>query len=142
MRSNIKNTFLLFFAVLFLIAAEWNADKKEIYRAVADETGVQKISMTAGNYFFRPNHIVVKINVPVEITIRREGIIPHSFVLRSAEAGINLEEKLNNEPMTIRFIPRTEGEFAFYCDGGLIESHREKGMEGVLQVTQSGGSQF
>jgi plastocyanin domain-containing protein len=98
--------------------------------------------MIAGSYFYRPNHIVVKINVPVEITIRREGIIPHTFVLQSVEAGINLEEKLNTEPKTLRFTPRTEGEFTFYCNGGMIESHREKGMEGVLQVTQSGGSQF
>ena len=32
----------------------------------------------AGSYFFKPNHIIVKANVPVELTADREsGITPH-----------------------------------------------------------------
>ncbi len=142
MHDNSKNVLLLFFAVIFLIAAESRCEKKEVYQAIVDETGTQKVKMTAGNYFYRPDYIEVRMNAPVEITIRREGVLPHSFVLQSPEAGINLEEELTSEPKTIRFTPRTEGEFAFYCDGGLIESHREKGMEGILHVTRAGDSQF
>ncbi len=93
--------------------------------------------MVAGNYFFRPNHVLVRVNMPVEITIwETGGMIPHNFVLKSAEAEINIEQELGTGPKKIRFTPRTVGKFPFYCSGGLIEAHREMGMEGILEVTE------
>lgn len=115
------------------------AEQKNIYKATVDSDGVQKVEVTAGEYFFNPDRIVVKVNVPVEIRIRKEpGIVPHHFVLKAPEAGIDILESLSSDPSTIRFTPAKVGEYPFYCDKKLIfsKSHREKGMEGILEVTE------
>jgi hypothetical protein len=60
-----------------------------------DADGVQRIRLVAGSYFFKPNHIVVKVNVPVELTASREsGITPHDLVIRADDAGLAVKEDL------------------------------------------------
>ena len=67
-----------------------------------DADGVQRVRLIAGSYFFKPNRIVVKVNVPVELTASREsGITPHDLVIRAEEAGINVKEDLGSEPKKI-----------------------------------------
>ena len=39
----------------------------------ADTDGVQRVRIVAGSYFFKPNRIVVRANVPVELAASREG---------------------------------------------------------------------
>ena len=34
---------------------------------------MQRVRVVAGSYFFKPNHIVVKANVPVELLASREA---------------------------------------------------------------------
>src|SRR5687767_6219171 len=54
--------------------------QKESLAAKADADGVQRIRISAGSYFFKPNHIVVKVNVPVELVASREpGMTPHDL---------------------------------------------------------------
>ena len=111
-------------------------EEKQVLKADAD--GVQRTKVVAGSYFFRPNHIVVKVNAPVEILASREaGMTPHDFVIRAPDAGIAVEQDLATEPRKIAFTPRKVGKFPIYCSkkppfGGA--SHRERGMEGVLEV--------
>jgi plastocyanin domain-containing protein len=115
------------------------AEQKNTYKAAVGSDGVQKVEVTAGDYFFNPDRIVVKVNVPVEIRIRKEpGIVPHDFVLKAPEAWIDILESLSSDPKTIRFTPAKPGEYPFYCDKKLIfsKSHREKGMEGILEVIE------
>jgi len=113
--------------------------QKSVYKAMIDTDGVQKADVLAGGYFFDPDHIVVKVNVPVELKVRKEpGIVPHDFVLKAPDAGIDVLESLGSEPKSIRFTPTKPGKYPFYCDKKLIfsKSHREKGMEGTLEVVE------
>jgi plastocyanin len=103
----------------------------------ADKDGVQRVRIVGGSYFFKPGHIVVKVNVPVELLASREpGMAPHNLVIREPGAGIVVDEELATEPKKIAFTPRKVGKYAFYCTKKppLLASHRERGMEGVLEV--------
>jgi plastocyanin len=77
--------------------------------------------------------------VPVEIKIKKEPtIVPHSFVIKTPEAGMDIVESLGSEPKTIRFTPTKAGKYPFYCDKKFLssKSHREKGMEGIIEVLE------
>jgi len=107
------------------------------YRAVMDGDGVQQVNILAGDYFFRPSHIIVKVNVPVRFVVRVErGIVPHGLVLKAPEANISIDEDLSRESQTFTFTPSAPGRHAFYCPKKLLffKSHREHGMEGILEV--------
>lgn len=109
------------------------------YRAVIDNDGVQRVSLVGGSYYFDPAHIIVKVNVPVELSVRKEaGMVPHNIVIKAASAGIDIDEEMGSEPKIIRFTPAKPGTYPFYCGKKLLffESHREKGMEGVLEVVE------
>jgi plastocyanin domain-containing protein len=118
--------------------APTHAQEKQTEVAKADQDGVQRVRVVAGGYFFKPNHIIVKVNRPVELTASREaGMVPHDLVIRAEDAGINVEQDLATEPRKITFTPRKVGKYVIYCSkkppfGGA--SHRERGMEGVLEV--------
>ena len=103
-----------------------------------DKDGVQRVEILGGDYFFKPNHIVVKVNQPVELLVRKEGWVPHSFVIDAPEAGIKVKVSLSQDPKTIDFTPTKVGRYPFYCDKKpwFLASHREKGMEGVLEVVE------
>ena len=108
-------------------------------RATLDGDGVQRIRVLGGSYFFKPSYIVVKARTPVEITISREpGAAPHTFVLQAPQAGISINESLATEPRTMTFTPTAAGKYAFYCDSRFLfmASHKEKGMEGILEVVE------
>jgi plastocyanin domain-containing protein len=110
---------------------------EETYRAFTAPDGIQHVSIVGGNYFFRPNRVIVKVNVPVELGVTLErGIVPHSLVIDAPEAGIQVDQKLSSEPKKIRFTPTATGSFTFYCKNKLLflKSHRAKGMEGTLEV--------
>jgi plastocyanin domain-containing protein len=110
-----------------------------VYRASRAADGVQHVRIEGGAYFFKPNRVVVKANVPVELSVGvGRSLIPHTFVIQAPEAGIVVDESLSSPPRSIRFTPTTPGSYPFYCKNRLLffESHREKGMEGVLEVVE------
>ena len=127
-------------AALFLVAlfAASSAFAQEPASPVKpDADGVQRVRIMSGSYFFKPDRIVVKANVPVELLVSREsGITPHNFVLRAEEAGVTIEEDLGTEPKKIAFTAKKPGKYPFYCSKKLpfVAGHREKGMEGTLEV--------
>ena len=49
--------------MLFAGSANAAAEKKE-FIAKVDPDGVQRVEVLAGSYFFNPNHVIVKVNVP------------------------------------------------------------------------------
>ncbi len=121
-----------------VVAGQEKPKEEKIFRAVIDKDGVQRVDIVGGSYFFTPNHIVVKVNVPVELKVRKEpGIVPHNFVIKAPEGGMDIDESLSSEPKIIRFTPTKTGKYPFYCSKKFLffESHREKGMEGTLEVT-------
>jgi plastocyanin len=111
----------------------------EVFQAAIDDDGIQRVDILGGEYYFRPDHIVVKVNVPVEFSVRkRKRLIPHNIVMYAPAAEIEFKRSFGIKPLTIRFTPRKTGEFQFYCDKRLLffKSHREKGMEGILEVIE------
>ncbi|WP_321405778.1 quinol oxidase [Tolumonas auensis] len=100
---------------------------------------VQQVNIDGGAYFFKPNHVIVKVNIPVELIVKVEsGLIPHNFVIQAPEAGIMVKESLSSDAKTIRFTPKAVGKYPFYCSHGLplVKSHRERGMEGLIEVVE------
>jgi plastocyanin len=101
--------------------------------------GIQRVDVVGGSYFFKPDHIVLKVNVPVEMTVTKQGkIVPHNIVASSPEAGIEFSVNLATTARTVKFTPTKVGKFPIYCSKKMIfmASHREKGMEGVLDVRE------
>lgn len=125
---------------LFLMFASIAAGADEAPFIVAmDKDGVQRVEIVGGDYYFKPSHIVVKVNQPVELLVRKDGwFVPHSFVIDAPEAGIKVEESLSQEPKAIDFTPTKVGSYPFYCNKKALfmDSHRKKGMEGVLDVVE------
>jgi plastocyanin domain-containing protein len=136
MDRNMKISILVIMG-LFFLSTIWAAENTEVYKATIDNSGAQKVEILAGSYFFKPNNVIVKVNVPVEITIKKEpGVAPHDIVLHAPEAGIDFKVELSTEQKVIKFTPTKVGKYPFYCDHRfLFWSHRAKGMEGMLEVT-------
>jgi plastocyanin domain-containing protein len=121
---------LIFVFSAAVLAQEPNAAK-------VDADGVQRIRLVGGSYFFKPNHIVVRMNVPVELLASREsGMTPHNLIIRAQDAGVVIEEDLGSDPKKITFTATKVGKYPFYCGKKLpfMAGHRDKGMEGILEV--------
>jgi len=106
--------------------------------AVIGTDGVQRVEITGGSYYFSPNHIVVKVNVPVVLVIKKAGgATPHSIFLKAPEAGIDFAVNLKTEPTNISFTPTKVGTYPFWCTKRAplsSKSHKDHGMTGVLEV--------
>ena len=113
---------------------------KNKFVAVIGPDGVQKVEITGGSYYFNPNDIVVKVNVPVELVVKKGGgSAPHSIYLKAPEAGIDFDVSLSNEPKTIKFTPTKVGTYPFWCTKRAplsSKSHKDRGMTGVLEVVE------
>lgn len=119
--------------------ADTSLPEEVVYRATVAADSVQHVRIEGGGYFFKPNRVIVKVNVPVELTVSVEkGLIPHTLVIQAPEAGILVDENLSSDARNIRFTPTAVGKYHFYCRNKLLffKSHREKGMEGVLEVVE------
>ena len=129
---------LLFVIAAVVVALCISASAQESVTVVpVDKDGVQRVDIVGGSYFFKPNHIVVKVNIPVELKVSKEsGLIPHDLVAKSPEAGIEFQESLSTTPKIIKFTPIKVGKYPLYCSkkAPFSKSHREKGMEGVIEV--------
>jgi hypothetical protein len=109
----------------------------EPFVAAIGRTGVQRVEILGGKYWFKPSHIVVRADVPVELSVSREsGVIPHDIVMKSPEAGMNFVERLRTTPKTIVFTPTKTGSYPFYCSeiAPSGKTQRERGMEGIIEV--------
>jgi plastocyanin domain-containing protein len=130
----------LFILVIILGVYSVNgaSGQEKAYKAVTGNDGIQRIEIVGGGYYFDPNHIIVVVNVPVELEVKKKAkfLVPHNIVIKAPEAGIDFNESLSKEPKIIRFTPVKTGKYIFYCDKKLLffKSHRDKGMEGVLEV--------
>jgi plastocyanin len=134
-----KKILLAIFFVLLAGAAM--AEEREARTAFVPlaEDGVQRVEVVGGDYYFDPAHIVVRVGLPVELLVTKTaGIVPHNIVIEGQEAGGKVRESISTDPKAIRFTPQKTGSFAIYCDKKLLffPSHRVKGMEGVLEVTE------
>lgn len=135
----------LFFAIGLIVVltapvfgeSDPQAEKRVV--ATIDADGVQRVAILGGGYFYDPNYIVVKVNVPVEFAVRREsGLTPHDFVIKAPEAGIEVSVSMDTKPQLVTFTPTKPGKYPFICTKKMIfmKSHKDKGMVGVLEVTE------
>jgi hypothetical protein len=77
-----------------------------VYKSTIDNSSIQKVEMLEGSCFINPNNVVVKVNLPVEITIRKEpGSSSHDIVRHALAAGIELTVDLSRQPKGIRRVP-------------------------------------
>lgn len=103
------------------------------------EDGVQRVEVLGGDYYFEPNHIVVKKDVPVELTVKKApGMIPHDIVMNAPEAGMVFKVDFGKDGEVIRFTPTQSGTYPFYCDKRFLffKSHKERGMHGEIEVVE------
>lgn len=121
----------------FEIAQPFAAETQGVIVPVAAD-GVQRMDIIVDSYSFTPNHVIVKENMPVELTLKSvTWIVPHNFVLKSPEAGIEIEQEvLTGGTTTVHFTPKRVGAPKFVCTKKLLffPSHEELGMVGTLEI--------
>ena len=100
--------------------------------------GVQRATVTLDSYSYSPNHLIVEAGKPVELTLTSvTTIIPHNFIIKDPAGSLSVEQDVSaGKTVTITFTPTQPGTFPIYCDKRLwpLPSHRDKGMEGKLEV--------
>ena len=100
--------------------------------------GLQRATVVLDSYAYTPHHLIVQVGKPVELFLTSiTSITPHNFVLRDEAAGLSIERDVSaGKTVTVQFTPTKPGRYSFYCDKKLLflPSHREKGMEGTLEV--------
>lgn len=127
-------------SVLTLAAAQAMADPafQEPLTMAADADGVQRATVVLDSYSYSPSHLIVVAGKPVELTLASvTTITPHNFVITDPASGLDINQDVGaGKTVVIRFVPKLPGVFDFYCDKKLLflRSHREKGMEGKLDV--------
>jgi heme/copper-type cytochrome/quinol oxidase subunit 2 len=96
--------------------------------------GVQRATITLDSYSYTPNHVIVEAGKPVELTLTSvTTITPHNFIIKE----LSVEQDVSaGKTVVIKFTPTQTGAFPLYCDKRLwpLPSHRDKGMEGKLEV--------
>lgn len=103
-----------------------------------DSDGVQRTTVILDSYSYQPDHLVVEAGKPVELTLTSvTTITPHNFIIKDPAGSLSVELDVSaGKTATIRFTPTQRGRFPIYCDKRLwpFPSHRDKGMEGTLEV--------
>ena len=103
-----------------------------------DAEGVQRTTMILDSYSYSPNYLIVQAGKPVELTLSSvTTLTPHNFVLKEPAVGLMIDQDVAaGKSKTIRFTASRPGLYSFYCDKKLLffKSHREKGMEGLIEV--------
>lgn len=128
--------------VLLVLAGAAPAEDKTVEKrfvATIDKDGYQRVEMTGGEYYFDPSVVVVKVNVPVELTIRKTGgITPHDFVIKAPEADLDFSIDLSSESKKVSFMATKAGSYPFECSNQFLffKSHKERGMHGMLEVVE------
>lgn len=113
--------------------------KEKRFVATIGADGVQRAEMVGGDYYYDPNYIIVKVNKPVELKVKKAaGYIPHNLIAKAPEAGIDFSIDLKGDPQTVRFTPTKTGKYPIYCNKSILwfKTHRERGMEGMIEVVE------
>ncbi len=100
--------------------------------------GVQRARVTLDSYSYSPDHLIVEVGKPVELTLTSvTTITPHNFIIKDPAGNLFVEQEVSaGKTVTVTFTPTQPGTFPIYCDKRLwpLPSHRDKGMEGTLEV--------
>ncbi|HSW87829.1 MAG TPA: plastocyanin/azurin family copper-binding protein [Candidatus Saccharimonadales bacterium] len=85
-------------------------------------------NITAGNFFFVPNKIIVNKGDKVTFVIINAGGL-HDIVID--ELGVKSSLSKTAQTQTVIFIATKKGSFTYYCN---VPGHKAKGMMGTLVV--------
>lgn len=111
---------------------------EEVLVLEPDAEGIQRVFMVLDSYAYAPPHISVQAGVPIEFQLENQSFLtPHNFIIDYPDAGLQHNVSVDaGDSVTIRFVAQTPGTYTFYCDKQLLffPSHREEGMEGLLEV--------
>ena len=123
--------------VTIAVAAEPSQPGPPVVIPVATD-GVQRATVTLDSYSYTPNHLIVEVGKPVELTLTSvTTFTPHNFIIKDPAGSLSVEQDVSaGKTVTITFTPPQPGTFPIYCDKRLwpLPSHRDKGMEGKLEV--------
>jgi heme/copper-type cytochrome/quinol oxidase subunit 2 len=122
-------------------AAALAADPKPLgppFTVPTDSDGVQRTTVILDSYSYEPAHLVVEKGKPVELTLKSVTVLtPHNFIVKDPAGSLSVEQDVSaSKTAVVRFTPTQAGTFPIYCDKRLwpLPSHRDKGMEGQLEV--------
>jgi len=103
-----------------------------------DSDGVQRTTVILDSYSYQPAHLIVENGKPVELTLKSvTTLIPHNFIIKDPAGSLSVEQDAGaGKTALLKFTPMQAGTFPIYCDKRLwpLPSHRDKGMEGKLEV--------
>ena len=135
-----KFHYIILFLLLFLchVHPSTAADTESATQTEdRSELSVQKIEIVVDSYSFRPDHITVTAERPVELTLRSvTSLIPHNFTIDDPDSGLDIDVDVpSGKDVTVTFTPSEKGKFQFYCNKkGIFGSHINKGMKGYIEV--------
>ena len=92
-----------------------------------------KMEITAKDFTFNPDRLVVSRGQNVDLTMSNEGVNRHSLVVKLPDAEVKFSDPVEpNGKRTLSFrAPDRPGEYEIYCPMG---NHRERGMTATLVV--------
>jgi heme/copper-type cytochrome/quinol oxidase subunit 2 len=103
-----------------------------------DSDGVQRTTVILDSYSYQPGHLIVEKGKPVELTLKSvTTLTPHNFIIKDPAGSLAVEQDVSaGKTALLKFTPTQAGTFPIYCDKLLwpLPSHRDKGMEGKLEV--------
>ena len=104
----------------------------------AAQSEVRVVEVMLGSYRFMPKEIELIAGEPVILRlVNADSIIPHNFTIEDASGELDVNvDVIAGETVDIDLTPLAVGRYTFYCGNKMLfmKSHREKGMEGVLNV--------
>ena len=96
------------------------------------------IEVKLGGYRYMPKDIELVIDQPVILRlINTDSYTPHNFTLQDSSDGLDVDVDVPaGETVDVQLMGLWPGSHTFYCKNKLLfmDSHREKGMEGILTV--------
>lgn len=111
---------------------------EEVLVLEPDFEGIQRAFIVLDSYAYTPSHISIQAGKPVEFRLENQSFLtPHNFIMDHPDAGLQQDVNVDaGDDVTIRFVAQVPGTYTFYCDKQLLffPSHREEGMEGLLEV--------
>ncbi len=104
--------------------------------ARTNSAGVQVVDVDVHSYYFKPNRIVVKEGVPVDVALHfKSFFVPHTFTCNEGDAGLAFSKGTGfmsfHRTKHVTFTPTQKGEYEFFCHVG---KHHQKGMQGTIVV--------
>jgi len=129
----------LWFPLMILLLAAGCAGAPVREGTVVPAPGETVVELKAESYSFTPSNLTVPAGKPLVLKIRNEAtVIPHSFVLETADGTVLVRQSLIKGGETlIRIAPLPAGSYPFYCAESFLGStHRGKGMEGKLEAQE------